>query len=56
MTPTRFINVNGLTFVRCKQKELIIGKELAEGTDELFEQEKLDNTLNICPKSRPTDT
>jgi len=27
MSPTRFINVNGLTFVRCKQKELIIGKK-----------------------------
>ena len=35
-----------------RKKEEIIGKELAEGTDELFEQEKIDNTLNICPKCK----
>lgn len=27
MSPTRFIIVNGLTFVRCRQKDLIIGKK-----------------------------
>lgn len=27
MSPTRFIIFNGLTFVRCRQKDLIIGKK-----------------------------
>ncbi len=27
MSPTRFVKVNNLTFVRCKQRELIIGKK-----------------------------
>lgn len=35
-----------------RKHEEEIGKELSEGTEEMFEQEKQDNTLTECPKCK----
>jgi len=35
-----------------RKHEEYIGKELSDGTEEMFEQEKQDNTLTECPKCK----